>query len=186
MIAGINAHCNIENKNSFILERSDAYIGVLIDDLITKGTDEPYRMFTSRAEYRLLLRQDNADERLTKIGYEIGLASKERLKKLEKVLGQSTELLKFIKKLSIEPNIVNEMLVEKNSSPLKQKLKMNSLIARPHITIKDLMIVNELRNYLKDNNISQEAVEKVEIEIKYGGYLNKEKNLSKNLKNLKI
>ena len=175
LIAGINAHCNIENKNSFILERSDAYIGVLIDDLITKGTDEPYRMFTSRAEYRLLLRQDNADERLTKIGYEIGLASKERLKKLEKVLGQSTELLKFIKKLSIEPNIVNEMLVEKNSSPLKQKLKMNSLIARPHITIKDLMIVNELRNYLKDNNISQEAVEKVEIEIKYGGYLNKEK-----------
>ena len=175
LIAGINAHCNIENKNSFILERSDAYIGVLIDDLITKGTDEPYRMFTSRAEYRLLLRQDNADERLTKIGYKIGLASKERLKKLEKVLGQSTELLKFIKKLSIEPNIVNEMLVEKNSSPLKQKLKMNSLIARPHITIKDLMIVNELRNYLKDNNISQEAIEKVEIEIKYGGYLNKEK-----------
>ena len=125
LIAGINANQKTKNKKEFTLSRSDAYIGVLIDDLITKGTEEPYRMFTSRAEYRLLLRQDNADERLTKKGYDLGLASKNRLEKLEKKLKETYELIKFLKRQNIEPETINKVLVKRNSAIVKQKKKAN-------------------------------------------------------------
>ena len=182
LIAGINAHQNINNKEAFVLGRSDAYIGVLIDDLITKGTEEPYRMFTSRAEFRLLLRQDNADSRLTEKGYKIGLASEYRMKKIKEKTLKSKNLINFLKKQSIGPREINEILDKKKSSLLKQKVKMETLIKRPHININDLKGCCELSNYLKNNNLSEEVLEKVEIEIKYGGYLNKENESVKKLK----
>jgi len=189
LMSGINAHQNIHNKLPFILERSDAYIGVLIDDLITKGTEEPYRMFTSRAEYRLLLRQDNADIRLTQKGFDLGLASKGRIEKLNTKLNETNKLIEFLEKQSVVPKDVNHKLTLKNSSILKQKVKLKSVLSRPHITIKDLRVSLELDTYLKENNTSKEVIEQAEIEIKYGGYLNKEKesvNKLKRLENISI
>ena len=175
LIAGINAHQNAYNKEEFILSRSDAYIGVLIDDLITKGTEEPYRMFTSRAEYRLLLRQDNADIRLTRKGFALGLAKEERVIILSNKEKETEKIIKFLEKQSIDPKEINALLESKGSSRLKQKVKAKSILSRPHITIEDLRTVIEVDMFLKEQGFTNEAIEQAEIEIKYGGYLNKEK-----------
>jgi tRNA uridine 5-carboxymethylaminomethyl modification enzyme len=189
LMAGVNASLKVQEKDPFTLRRDEAYIGVLIDDLITKGTDEPYRMFTSRAEYRTLLRQDNADFRLTPKGYELGLASKKRLARMEEKQSKSDAFVQFFRDTSVRPEEVNTVLEAKNSATVKQQDKMFKLLARPNIGIEDLRQISAVETYINANDLDGEIVEQAEIQVKYSGYIEKEKNnvdkLSR-LENLKI
>ena len=184
LLAGINAALQTRDADPFLLRRNEAYIGVLIDDLITKGTKEPYRMFTSRAEYRTLLRQDNADERLTELSYRIGFASEQRMRKVEEKVKAADQLRSFIHRLSIEPEEINPILEQKGSSPVKQKGKLGKILTRPNIHYKDISEINDLNQYIKENNCTREEIEKAEIEIKYEGYIKREKEHADKLNRL--
>ncbi len=189
LIAGINASLKINNKDPFVLDRDEAYIGVLIDDLILKGTDEPYRMFTSRAEYRTLLRQDNADQRLSPKGYKLGLISSKRMAAIENKIKKKERVAKYLYSTSFEMNSVNSFLASKDEVLVKQPDKFSKLLARPNVKRKDIKTLKPLKEYLIKEKISDDILEQVEIDIKYSGYIEKEKrNVEKlmRLKNIKI
>ena len=189
LMAGMNAHLKVVEKDPFMLRRDEAYIGVLIDDLITKGTEEPYRMFTSRAEYRTLLRQDNADERLTPLSHKAGLASEERLITMELKKQQSDDLVTFFEKTSIAPEVVNPILEERGSSKMKQSEKMFKVFSRPQIHLSDMVQFDKVAAYIAENDLEKDVLEQAEIKVKYSGYIAKEKlNADKlsRLENIKI
>jgi tRNA uridine 5-carboxymethylaminomethyl modification enzyme len=176
LMAGINAALKVQNREPFILKRDEAYIGVLIDDLITKGTEEPYRMFTSRAEYRTLLRQDNADFRLTPKAFEIGLAKEERLIRMEQKFTQSDAMVNFFRETSLKPEEANPILEAKGSAPMSQPDKMFKVFSRPQLDLEDFRKFNKVAAYIEEHNLDQEVVEQAEIQVKYSGYIEKEKN----------
>lgn len=176
LMAGINASLSVKNKDPFVLRRDEAYIGVLIDDLITKGTEEPYRMFTSRAEYRTLLRQDNADIRLTQKGFDLGIASENRLIRMRQKLQKSEILISFFRKQSVKPEVANPVLEQKESAAIRQSDKVFKIFSRPNITMEDVLQFPDVKDFVDKEQFDDETIEQAEIQIKYAGYINKEKN----------
>ena len=186
IVAGINAHINCHGGNPFTLRRDEAYIGVLIDDLITKGVDEPYRMFTSRAEYRILLRQDNADERLTQRAYDLGLASSERMILLAEKREEVDRIIDFVRSFSIKADRINAYLEALNTAPLKHGVKLIDLLTRPHIDLetmsREITPLKELLSNIK--NRKEEIIESADIKIKYEGYIKREKLMADKINRL--
>jgi len=183
LMAGINAHQKNNNLPPFVLQRNEAYIGVLIDDLITKGTNEPYRMFTSRAEYRILLRQDNADVRLTSMGHTLGLADDDRLKAVQEKEKQVASLITHFKDISILPDQINGIIESKGGSPIRQKQKMFSLLQRPELEVNDFLFLDVFKSYTNSPN-NVELLEQAKIQTKYQGYIEKEEDFAKKFKKL--
>ena len=184
LMAGVNAALKTQDKEPFVLKRNEAYIGVLIDDLITKGTEEPYRMFTSRAEYRTLLRQDNADLRLTPIGFKLGLASKERLDRVIEKQEKTDLLIKFLQQTSVHQAEINPILKEKNLSLINQSMKLYKIAARPQLEFSDFKNIQKLSMFITENSIDKEVIEQAVIHLKYSGYIEKEKNNADKLNRL--
>jgi tRNA uridine 5-carboxymethylaminomethyl modification enzyme len=184
LMAGINAALKVQEKAPMILKRDEAYIGVLIDDLITKGTEEPYRMFTSRAEFRTLLRQDNADFRLTPMSYEIGLASEKRLRRMEHKLNESEKMVAFFKETSVSMAEANPILESKDTALITQGDKMFKVFSRPQIDLEDIVKFEKVAAYVAENNLDQEILEQAEIQVKYSGYIEKERNNANKLTRL--
>jgi len=184
LMAGINAALKVQEREPMILKRDEAYIGVLIDDLITKGTEEPYRMFTSRAEYRTLLRQDNADFRLTPMSHAIGLASEKRLRRMEHKLNESEKMVAFFKETSVSVAEVNPILEAKETATISQSDKMFKIFSRPQIDLEDMMKFEKVKQYVEENDLDQEILEQAEIQVKYSGYIEKERNNANKLTRL--
>jgi len=184
LVAGINAALHIQQLDPFVLKRDEAYIGVLIDDLITKGTEEPYRMFTSRAEYRTLLRQDNADIRLTEKSYRLGLASEHRMELVDEKITKTKNFVDFFKDTSVTTSEINPILESKKSQPVKQQGKLFKIFARPNVTLKDLKQLEKVSTFIKENEINDEVEEQTEVQVKYAGYIEKEKNNADKLNRL--
>jgi tRNA uridine 5-carboxymethylaminomethyl modification enzyme len=176
LMAGINAALKVQERAPLILKRDEAYIGVLIDDLITKGTEEPFRMFTSREQFRTLLRQDNADFRLTPLSHEIGLASEKRLRRMEHKLNESEKMVAFFKETSISPVEANPILEAKETAIIDQSDKMFKMFSRPQIELEDMMKLDKVKEYISVNEIDLEILEQAEIQVKYSGYIEKERN----------
>lgn len=183
LMAGINAHLRINGMAPFILSRSEAYIGVLIDDLITKGTDEPYRMFTSRAEYRILLRQDNADIRLTPLGNQLGLADQARMNRVNEKMANADRIIQFLKTQSIGPEEANIFLESRESAAINQKVKLSSILSRPGVSVWDLISISQPANDLL-SQFGKEEIEQGEIKIKYEGYIQRESELADKMQRL--
>lgn len=176
LMAGINAALKIQGKEPFILKRNEAYIGVLIDDLITKGTEEPYRMFTSRAEYRTLLRQDNADLRLTPKSFELGLATAERMRRMEKKHSEANNFVQFFRETSVKTSEANPILEERGSDLMKQPDKMFKVFSRPQLDLNDILRFEKVQEYIITHSLDQETIDQALIQVKYSGYIEKEKN----------
>jgi len=189
LMAGINAVRKIREEESFILKRDEAYIGVLVDDLITKGTEEPYRMFTSRAEYRTLLRQDNADLRLTPRAVELGIVTDEALNRVERKANESEKMVQFLRDTSYDYKEMNPLLESKGSKVVTQNDKLFKVFSRPQINLEDIKTISQVKTYLDENELDDDILEQVEVHVKYAGYISKEKdNADKlhRLENVKI